>query len=143
MSFACLVLRKTWRTFKFSDEQKEKLLKFGDSALLITDRNEFLRKVAVALDREGIKGYHGYVDYYDESKDSLEYWTSLIKNGLNHVAFWKRERYSYQQEYRFLIEPPITENDYYELEIGNISDISVLLTAEQALTAIVSKKKNL
>lgn len=44
--------------------------------------------------------------------------------------------YGNQQEYRFLIEPPTTENDYYELDIGDISDISVVLTAKEALNAM-------
>lgn len=134
--FCMLSLEDASKTFQFSDEQKEKILGFGDTALLITDRNAFLHRVAVALDRDGIKGYHGFINYYDETKDHVNYWASLIKNGINHVAFWKRERYAYQQEYRFLIEPPATENDYYELDIGDISDISVVLSAKEALNAM-------
>ena len=134
--FCMLSLENTSNIFQFSDEQKEKILDFGDTALLITDRDAFLQRVAVALERDDIKGYHGFINYYDETKDHVKYWASLITNGINHVAFWKRERYAYQQEYRFLIEPPATENDYYELDIGDITDISIVLTAKEALNAI-------
>ncbi|MBQ6851162.1 MAG: hypothetical protein IJN77_09005 [Oscillospiraceae bacterium] len=122
--------------FQFSEDQKRKLLDFGDSALVITDRYAFLQRVAIALKRDGITGYHGHIKYYDETSDNVEYWASLIKNGIKDVAFWKRQKYEYQQEYRFLIEPPVTENDYYELEIGDISDISIILTAQEALNLI-------
>lgn len=135
--FCMLSLSENAKAFQFSEEQKEKILSFGSSALLITNRNEFLHRVAVALDRDGLKGYHGYINYYDETEDNIKYWISILKNGISNVAFWKRKRYAYQQEYRFLIEPPVTEKDYYELEIGSIADISVVLTAEQALKATV------
>ena len=134
--FCMLSFEISSKTFQFSDEQKEKILSFGDTALLITDRKAFLHRVAVALERNGIKGYHGFINYYDETKDHIKYWDSLIKNGINYVAFWKRKKYAYQQEYRFLIEPLSTKNDYYELDIGDISDISVVLTAKEALNAI-------
>ena len=134
--FCMLSLENATQNFQFSEEQKEKILGFGDTALLITDRNAFLHRVAVALERDGIKGYHGFINYYDETNDHVNYWVSLMKNGINHVAFWKRKRYAYQQEYRFLIEPPDTENDYYELDIGDISDISVVITAKEALNAM-------
>lgn len=140
-AFCMLSLSEDAKTFKFSEEQKEKILSFGSSALLITDRNEFFRRVAVALDRDGIKGYHGYINYYDETEDNAKYWVSILQNGMNHVAFWKRKRYAYQQEYRFLIEPPVTDTDYYELDIGSIVDISVVLTAEQALNAIAQRSE--
>ncbi len=137
--FCMLSLPENKNTFSFSEEQKQKILGFGNSALLITDRGEFLRRVAVALDREKIVGSHGYVKYYDETKDNLDYWMSIFRNGTENVAFWKRKRYEYQQEYRFLIAPPTTDNDYYELEIGSIEDISIILTAEQALSAMATK----
>ena len=37
---------------------------------------------------------------YDETKDNLNYWMSIFRNGTENVAFWKRKRYEYQQEYR-------------------------------------------
>lgn len=135
-AFCMLSLFEDKYEFKFTNEQKEKILRFGDSALLITNRSEFLHRVAIALNREHIKGAHGFVNYYDETADNSEYWFSILRSGTQNIAFSKRKRYSYQQEYRLLIKPPITETDYLELDIGNIADISTIFAAEQALNAI-------
>lgn len=134
--FCMLSLPLDTNTFTFDDVQKEKIADFGDTALLITDRVEFLNRVQKAIMREGLKGYHGMVNYYDESLDCVEYWMSLIQHGMKQAAFWKRQMYSYQQEYRLLIEQPPTEKDYYILNIGPIEDISVVLDTKQALNAI-------
>lgn len=138
--FCLLSLAERTETFKFSDEQKKKILDFGDSALLITDRDKFLQRIETALERQNLEYHHDYVDYYDETKDNIIDWISLISNRDEYVAFRKRIRYAYQQEYRFLIKHPPTEEDYFELDIGNIEGISVILTAEEALSAIVNPK---
>lgn len=126
------------KSFQYSQEQKEKMASFGDTALIITNRDEFIRRVSIAVLRDKLTGCHGFVRYADEKVDSAEYWISLLKNGMSYSAFWKRKRYAYQQEYRFLIEPPVTENDYYELSIGNIEDISVVIPAEKALNGFIT-----
>lgn len=134
--FCMLELPSGVELFEFDSMQKEKIAEFGDTALLITDRSEFLKRVQQAITQEGLKGYHGTVKYYNESSDCAEYWFSLIRNGMQGAAFWKRQIYAYQQEYRLLIEQPPTENDYYILDIGSIKDISVVLETDKALNAI-------
>lgn len=124
-------------SFQYSDEQKEKMSQFGDTALIITDRYEFIRRVTAAVQQDNLNGVHGFVNYADEKEDSAAYWISLLRNGLSYSAFWKRKRYAYQQEYRFLIEPPKTEADFYELNIGSIEDISVKVSAPQALNGLI------
>lgn len=137
-AFCMLSFPEKEKTFTFSDEQKSKILDFGDSALLITNRSEFLRRITIALNKEKLTGFHGPVNYYDETNDDLNYWRSILNNGTQEVAFWKRARYAYQQEYRILIKPPVVEKDFYELDIGSIADISTILTAKQALDAIMT-----
>lgn len=112
------------KSFQYSEEQKEKMSSFGDTALIITNRDEFIRRLSIAVLHDKLTGSHGFVRYADEKVDSAAYWTSLFKNGMSYSAFWKRKRYAYQQEYRFLIEPPTVKTDYYKLNIGNIEDIS-------------------
>lgn len=124
-------------SFQYTGEQKEKMSQFGDTALIITDRYEFVRRVTMAVQRDNLKGLHGFVNYADEKEDSAAYWISLLRNGLSYSAFWKRKRYAYQQEYRFLIEPPVVEADFYELNIGNIEDISVKVPAARALNGLI------
>ena len=84
--------------------------------------------------------YHGKVRYYDETVDSVNTYLSLLY-GVQNVAFLKRNRYSYQQEYRFLI--PNTENkNCYDLEIGSIHDISEVVKASQLLDSYVINQSN-
>ncbi len=128
------------KSFQYSQEQKEKMIGFGNTALIITNRDEFIRRVSVAVLRDQLDGCHGFVRYADEKVDSAEYWISLLRNGMSYSAFWKRKRYAYQQEYRFLIKPPVTKNDFYELNIGNIEDISIILPAEQALNGLIAAR---
>lgn len=126
------------KSFQYSQEQKEKLAGFGDTALIVTNREEFIRRVLQAVLRDKLKGCHGFVRYTDEKVDSAEYLISLLKYGVGYSAFWKRRKYAYQQEYRFLIEPPITGKDYYELSIGSIEDISVVIPAEKVLNGLMT-----
>lgn len=52
---------------------------------------------------------------------------------LSHIAFYKRERYRHQQEYRLAVNKERTGEDHIELDIGDISDISVKVSTEQIL----------
>ena len=61
----------------------------------------------------------GNVRYFDGN--DLEYFQD-VKGEPVHTAFWKRKKYSYQQEFRILIDKSI--EDHYILNIGDISDIS-------------------
>lgn len=54
-----------------------------------------------------------------------------VQGDNSRIAFWKREKYSYQQEYRFLIHDFV--DDYLSVEIGDISDITELLKTEELL----------
>lgn len=119
--------------FQFTEDQKNEILKLGDTALLITDQHEFFRRVDAAIERNKLKGEHRFVKYYDEAQDSAEYWSMLLTRGMSQAAFAKRKMYSPQQEYRFMIDPTATEDDHYELDIGSIADISVILPAQKAL----------
>lgn len=121
-------------SFSFSDEQKDKISEFGDTALIITDRDEFLRRVTSAVFEKGLMGSHGFVTYGDEKTDCATYWYSLLKNGMSYAAYWKRKKYAYQQEYRLLIDNPPTDEEFYELTIGSIEDISITCTTREALT---------
>ncbi len=143
-SFVFCMLSPDLKTdkFEFTDEQKEKLLSFGDTALVITNREEFLKRVYFALEEHKIKGYFGKVTYYDETKDNFDVWQSLQTNGMSNIAFYKRMRYSYQQEFRLLIEPPETKDDYYKLNIGSIEDISVIIPSKDALKIIINPCKS-
>lgn len=124
--------------FRFTDEQKEKLLSFGDTALLILDQDEFICRVKVAAEKAGYKVYFKPVQYYDPTIDGGNMLISLL-GGMWNIAFWKRDYYTYQQEVRFVFAPGDENTDHIELDIGDISDITAVISAKSVLSAIAEK----
>ena len=126
--------------FEYSETQKSELTAFGDTALLITDKNEFIKRMIVAAKKENMKLYAGFVRYYDPEADNMNMILSLM-DGMYNIAFWKRKRYSLQQEYRFLLHSPNTDKDHFILDIGDISDISIVMKTSSALNARIEELK--
>ena len=126
--------------FSFTEQQKEKLLSFGDTALIITDSEEFIKRVKEASEKAGYKVKFGAVKYYDATYDNGNMIVSLMEDMAN-VAFWKRDSYKYQQEGRFVFYSGDMTLDHLELDIGDISDISEIVPAKMALSAMVEKQK--
>ena len=124
--------------FRFTDKQKEKMLSFGDTALIVLDHDEFIRRVKVAAEQAGYKVYFKPVQYYDPTIDGGNMLISLLA-GMWNIAFWKRDSYTYQQEVRFVFTPGDENIDHIELDIGDISDITAIISAKSALSAIVEK----
>ncbi|NLD19154.1 MAG: hypothetical protein GX663_02765 [Clostridiales bacterium] len=120
--------------FNFTEEQQEKLIKIGDTTLIITDPYEFRNRIANAALAEGYEVRDGFVKYYDENVDDVGRIIMSLRNETKDIVFYKRNKYKYQQEYRFTIKN-ITGEKFLELDIGDISDISEILTTERFLNA--------
>lgn len=128
------------RDFQFTDYQKEKILEFGDTALIITDFDEFVKRVKEAGLKAGFTVLFEAVRYYDPSVDNANMILDLFHD-MKKVGFWKREQYAYQQECRFIFSPDSDiAQDHIELHIGDISDISKVIPSPSALTGLVSKQ---
>lgn len=127
-------------TFKFTEKQKKEMLSFGDTALLILDSDEFIKRIEKSAQEKGYKLYKNFVKYYDEKKDHVDIFVSLML-GEQNIAFWKRELYSYQNEFRFVISAENVDVGHLELDIGNIEDISTVMKASSILNAEVFKRK--
>jgi hypothetical protein len=133
----CMFLPKDHhRVFDFSDEQKEKFRGFGDSALLITNGGIFKNRVRVAFEKKNLRFKEGKVFYYDNNNsfddtNSTEFLNVFGENNLK-IVFGKRKQFQYQQEYRFVVLKNIKE-DHLTVDIGDISDISTLLTMDKLL----------
>lgn len=125
-------------SFEFTDNQKEKMGVLGDTALVILDREEFKRRVFTSIESRGYEVYYSQVYYFEENKTNLDFYISLL-HGMWNIAFWKRMRYSYQSEGRFVIRPNRQVEDHIIFEIGDISDISIVITLEQALNGIIQR----
>ena len=137
--FCMLCIDPRTQRFAFSDEQREKLKSFGDTALIITDSDEFISRVKNAANRQGITAYFRPINYFDETEDYVNIVASMF-SGVWNVAFWKRKAYAYQQECRFVFLTNESPCDHIELDIGDISDISVIVPVEAALKGIVEKR---
>lgn len=129
--------------FRFDDEQKEKMASgFGDTALIIIDSEEFYSRIRLAFMRENFplnECHCGFVKYYDESVDSIEIYCDLLR-GMHNVAFQKRKKYKYQQEFRVLLPCSIVDGDGFDLQIGDITDITEVIPAKTALNGLCLKE---
>ena len=117
-------------TLMFSDNQaKEIYATFGNSALVVKNGDEFIKRVERTFLAQGITFTRGRVNYYDQNY--LQHFREINENGYR-IAFWKKEIFEYQQEYRiFAFETEV--DDHLEVDIGDLSDITMIISKEQAL----------
>lgn len=115
---------------EFTYEQKEKMKVFGEKCIIITDPNEFIYKIKKTAQKYNFNVYDGKVKYY--TKNSQEHINEVLQNNLMS-AFWKRDRYSYQNEYRILCDLKVKFKDHYILNIGSIRDITKVLDTNEIL----------
>lgn len=121
-------------SFVFTEQQKIDLVSFNDTALLITNTIEFDKRVNEAAKKAGYVINNSFVNYFNPSTQQLEYIEALCKYGIDKINFFKTESYKYQQEFRYVIHHESTPA-HIELNIGDISDISQVLTKEQLLSS--------
>ena len=114
------------------------MLSFGDTALAILDTDEFKKRIFEAAQKENMEAHFGKVYYFDESIDGGNLIISLLR-GMWNIAFWKRKRYTYQQESRFVFKINGEKKDHLLLDIGDISDISKVVSAKTILDGYVKK----
>lgn len=114
--------------YQFTEEQLEKMPTFGDSVLIIKNGDEFINRVKKGLLNAGYGFTRNHVQYY--GFNNIEHLKQVQKDNLR-IAFWKREKYSYQQEYRLLVHDFV--DDHLSVDIGDISDITDLLKADELL----------
>ena len=125
------------KSFAFTEKQKEKMLSFGDTALVVLDSDEFINRVSTAAKKAGYDIHFGAVQYFDPSVDNGNMLISLLQGTWN-IALWKRDKYTYQQEGRFVFTPG-NGKDHIDLDIGDISDITAVLPSKIVLSAMVEK----
>lgn len=114
--------------YQFTEEQLKKMPNFGDSVLIIKNGDEFVNRVKKGLLNAGYGFTRDHVQYY--AFNNVEHLKQVQKDN-SRIAFWKRDKYSYQQEYRFLVHDFV--DDYLSVDIGDISDITQLLRTEELL----------
>lgn len=120
---------------RFTAEQKARMLTFGDTALLILDPDEFVNRVTQAAANQGFDVHYDSVKYYAPERNNARMLVSLLE-GMWNIAFWKRNRYAYQQEARFVFTPGDDSIDHIELDVGDLHDITEVFRASDVLNTM-------
>ena len=103
------------------EESRSTLDGFGKHAVILLDSEEFLRRVAKATEREGIRQWCcGPVQYYDAYPVSV----TIQSSPTFKPVFLKRRRYALEREFRLAFNTHTEGDDPLCLDIGDISDIS-------------------
>lgn len=92
--------------------------RFGDSFLALTNGVQFIERVKSAIQKNALDFRHRLVEYVDRSTYSGEM-----------GPFRKFNQFSYQSEYRFVLDPKFGKP--YQLRIGSIKDISIVGQASE------------
>ena len=105
----------------------EKILEFGEKALLIFDLQEFIKRVNKRLKELGIDFKYGHVSYYEE-------------NGVNEnlTVFHKPNKFKHQDEFRIFIKED--SQTPFSFKIGSIEDISKIIDAKKLPKLTLNKE---
>lgn len=109
--------------YEFTEEQKIKLKGFGTHALVITNTNSFINRVEKGFLNNKMSVYRNTVKYFKGNE--LEHLKDIQKDN-RKIAFWKRDIYTHQQEYRFF-GYDCKVDDHCEIDIGDLRDISQMV----------------
>ena len=108
--------------------------KFGDHAVVITDRSEFLARINRAAEREEWQTASGLVSYYDSYPPDTEGTRSFAP------AFLKPRDFCMEREFRIAFNTGTTGDCPVTLEIGGIRDISFYIETEKLATMDVARR---
>lgn len=125
-------------TYQFTPEQLQKMPNFGENVLMIKNGDEFVERIKRGLLSQNIGYTRDFVQYY--GFNNLEH-LKQVQNDNSRIAFWKRQKYAYQQEYRFIAHTEV--DDFLSIDIGDISDITQLVNTEELLNTYTEAKYHL
>lgn len=100
-----------------------KIKELGSFCVLVNRPAVFIERICVVASLKKIEAKIGLVDYYDS------HFSSVVSKGLDAV-FNKHDSFSYQNEYRVVIDSKLKMNSPMTLEIGDISDICQIINFE-------------
>jgi hypothetical protein len=118
------VSRKTLEEVNGKLQLHEKCYGFGEHVVVVTNFVQFRDKVVAAITKSGMGGAMTLVRYYDD-----ETFHGLFEPNL--VPFQKRKQYAHQREFRVVVHREQKVSTPLILEIGDISDITILTTTRE------------
>lgn len=119
----------------------KRLLEFGDHMFLIRNAPAFSSRISNAIKgnphvygSKYFQGGHGVVEYVDTNKKS------------GHIGLFRKDKaYAWQNEFRFCFgveDEGLNNKGAYELQIGDISDISSIVPVQPILDKPFSIKRH-
>ena len=116
------------RRLQVSDE----FLRTKPMAVVITNTKEFIERIEAATTSKNFGLYRGLVKYFDPAVPNNEMFKNIDRRlpGLQALLFRKME-YQFRSEYRFIFITGSIGDDDVDLQIGDISDISIIVEAEK------------
>ena len=90
----------------------------GEHAVVVTNVPKFIKRMEVAANAVSYRFTRGLVKYYDPETFHGQFQDV-------ESIFWKRDVYSFQREFRFLIDSRSMDDHPRILDIGNIEDITL------------------
>lgn len=114
--------------FAFSSQQQyDEMKSFSDDCVVIKNPDEFIRRFTTACKKEKIIGCHEQV-FYDKDALQKSKVLKIIEDNNLQSCFYKNEKFSLQQEYRFLVCKEFDKA--FILNIGCIRDIAEICKTE-------------
>ena len=102
----------------------ERCMALGEHAVVVKNVPEFMARMKAVTQVQNYRISSGSVKYYDPES---------FHGGFDDLqsVFWKQEQYSDHQEYRFVIDTGARSDCPLRLDIGDISDITLELSANE------------
>ena len=123
---------------KYSTSRIEEMFEFGEYVVKIEDELEFDKRIKNGAKENKYQLYSRDVLYYrDESiKDEMKI-MDLMTNSLDDLSFIKRkEIFSDQNEYRYLIVDELEERKNIRFEIGDLKDLATIMSKSEFLKTL-------
>ena len=129
--FAMYSLGAQSNDFRIPDQCREE---FGEHAVLIRNPTEFFHRLESAIFNKALSVGHGLVTYYSGPHPLM---TNRMRNRRDErfsisydpvrseeAVFFKRLEFQHQKEYRIAIDTHTEGDDHFEIDLGDIGDIS-------------------
>ncbi|MCH5342740.1 MAG: hypothetical protein J1E64_01785 [Acetatifactor sp.] len=148
-SVECQILGELGSHVAVDWQHGAKMDEFGDYVVMITDEQEFLRRIGKAISNNGFYFLCGNVRYHALKKDGvltpagpqlqlmmqeeLDIKTQIPKDVIttNRDSFDKGIMYKGQSEWRVSLYRGVKDTAAYTLQVGNLDDIAVWVKASQ------------
>lgn len=107
----------------------------GDFVVIIKDKDEFIRRISIAAEKENYKFLCGNVSYWQAMKNGVprDKRNAIICKSDDVIdirnlnqrrdVFVKMDKYAYQNEWRLALYRDVKETKAYRLEVGRLDDI--------------------